>query len=348
MSNNDLKLGNRAIVDNDGNYVFAFGDTIPTGHNGYALGCVFVDTQHGDRLINNGTTSSAAWVNVLGVKDYATASARDTAYPAPDRALMVYNKAINAVQAYDVDAAFWRTLGGRVCWDLGADIWLNAAHGVNVAAETDVAAWVDQSGNAYELTETTDANKPHFAPSGVERPYLAFDGTDDNLSIAKASFANDLSALTVIVRGSYPSNADGYVIGRYDGPGSDRSWGIKVKEDHWTISISDDGTLNPDHSYIYEGNDVRGTGIVTLAITFGTDGLRLYEDGAEITPTTVKDSDFTTMNDSAVELAIGNVASGGHVECDLYQVAVFNSALTPNQIKAVYTEWAYHALWSGL
>ena len=93
----------------------------------------------------------------------------------------------------------------------------------------------DQSGNDYDLTQTTAANQPLVVSGGalVEQgssPVSYFDGIDDNLSIPAASFVTPTTALqcSVVVRNDQASIGAGLqetVVGQYD-LSNNRSWAM--------------------------------------------------------------------------------------------------------------------------
>lgn len=69
--------------------------------------------------------------------------------------------------------------------------WLGGASGY-------VKTWYDQSGNGYNLSQTTTANQPLYVASGQNsKPIIRFDGANDRLFNASVSLAQPISALVV-------------------------------------------------------------------------------------------------------------------------------------------------------
>ena len=77
----------------------------------------------------------------------------------------------------------------------GLKIWLKADAGFSATTNaTTVATWSDQSGNSYNVTQTTGANRPTYYSTDPTKlvnfnPTLSFDGTDDGLVNSTRIFA---------------------------------------------------------------------------------------------------------------------------------------------------------------
>lgn len=84
--------------------------------------------------------------------------------------------------------------GGGVGFVLDASILSalsqdNAGATPVTAAGQSVGRVMDQSGGARHATQATAANKPTYRVSASGRPYLEFDGSNDGLDVASATYA---------------------------------------------------------------------------------------------------------------------------------------------------------------
>lgn len=66
-------------------------------------------------------------------------------------------------------------------------LWLDATR-INQADNTAVATWDDLSGNNYNATQATSANRPTFRTNQINgKPAVIFDGTNDTLSVPSST-----------------------------------------------------------------------------------------------------------------------------------------------------------------
>lgn len=96
----------------------------------------------------------------------------------------------------------------------GLQLWLKADAGVTTNASGLVSSWADQTANGYNVSQSTDGNKPTYIANQINaRPVLRFDGTDDYLNNTVANVLTGGQARTVFIVADANGNSGAYGLG---------------------------------------------------------------------------------------------------------------------------------------
>lgn len=158
----------------------------------------------------------------------------------------------------------------------------------------------------------------------------------------------DFSGLTPMTAMIY-TNANGseaynkMFFGHSNGTGEQRSWRLMSYpgfDDSFGVFINESGTATPRKDW-YKTGELDGSWH-QLAITFSDNDLKMYVDGALITPTTkVSDTEVNFLHDSTASLEIGsqNEGTGSYFNGSVSQAAIWSSVLTAAELLEIHNSW---------
>lgn len=140
-------------------------------------------------------------------------------------------------------------------------LWLDASQ-LNLSNDTAVSSWTDNSGNGYNATQGTLANRPTFKTNILNgRPSLLFDGTD-SLSIPSSTsnfkflHSTDSSLFIVLQPGVVSDPAVNYIL---------ISTGASTANIGYSLRFADSPASNNGiNSFIYFGSS--GNTVVSNAV----------------------------------------------------------------------------------
>lgn len=197
----------------------------------------------------------------------------------------------------------------------------------------DSTSWLDSVGSKHLTATGTVSN-----PAGVIGNCLS-KATGANYLSGDGSYTGAQSALTVAGWAKATLGAAGQqftIAAEYDTGSSDRAWvlGITSNEGLRALVTDDGASIKKDYR---EGSYTDGTWR-HFAFTFDSGALKLYVNGAEVSPTKSVDSAMTTIRESTTDFAIGAISGGGawNNAGEADEVGVWSRALTASEIADLY------------
>lgn len=211
----------------------------------------------------------------------------------------------------------------------------------------------DSSGNGHDLIIKPDIGAswdgPPIAPGSTSSFFsngstrYAITGTNAQLGVSTA-----MTAIAWVNRAVYQD--DKYIISIWDYTNGKRAWSIRTQDTgnnnvySWAANVTSTGASSPAKNYAYAKTGAPGAwdgNNHMLAITFDSGALKLYEDGVEVTPTTIfADDSFTSILNYPGPVIVGAAgnATGQGGFCNMYQngLRYHNVALTPAEILSIY------------
>lgn len=159
-----------------------------------------------------------------------------------------------------------------------------------------VTTWYDQSGNAYNTTQSTAANQPQIVSSGAMittngKNSIKFDGSNDFLATTGTPFSATSNTLIAVSKqdttGSYRRlfNIGNYVAGRYLGSANGTDDMLAVFNDGANFNCFGGVAISQNVSIMYNA---------------GTNGV-LRNNGSQVNTTTANNNSYGNQN-----LFIGN------------------------------------------
>ena len=177
--------------------------------------------------------------------------------------------------------------------------------------------------NSYD--KYSDSNKVHGAT--LSEGYVSFDGVDDYIDLGLENYDFGKTISYAVRFKAKTTNTTDAIIGNWEGAGGG-------------IYISKDGILafnlysqNDGYKYLYDDESLDVNKIYTVVCVADGQNLKMYINGKF-----KKSIAFTgNIKSSKVPIALGiNVNDGGFVEAgnvDIYQTAIFDRALTSDEIE---------------
>lgn len=204
----------------------------------------------------------------------------------------------------------------------GLQLWLDA-YSITEAAGAVVTTWDDKSVYDRDVTEAT--NKPTRQTDGTGRPYLDFDGTNDLLASVWDQFGDPTTLIIVGKIDTYDATVRGFV--QVGGTG-----GVRIAFDNANLKgIS--------------GADVANTSLPALDTPFvavatkAASGDVTIQKGLAAAVTTVS---VQAVTDGTV--TIGDTAADSPADCQLYEVIVYDTVLSAENIarnvRSLQKKWA--------
>jgi len=210
-----------------------------------------------------------------------------------------------------------------------------------------VGCWLMNEGTGgklYDLSANgnhgTFVGDTHWA-AGKYGSCLSFDGDGDyvEMSSSGADWTEDFSQLTVsawvknneielshgyayVCKGEHSGEASSWTLGK----GTGESWYFGVKESP-ANQVAVDSPLNYQEDLLWHH----------IVGVWNGSNLYIYSDGVSVG--TTEPSFTATLRDTAYNVAIGASASGSYgVDGYIDNVMIFNRALSPEEIKALYAD----------
>jgi PKD repeat protein len=186
---------------------------------------------------------------------------------------------------------FWRVKSNNACLQGGfslpssfniiniqndAKLWVNAGNGVIQTSGT-VSQWNDQSGNGFNLTQTSLAAQPTLINSVStlnNQPVLQFDGTTDFMSVDYGQTFQSPNTYFVIHSNSRTNTtASGIFDGLVDGARNTFFWGVQSGIGRMLAQTTTSIRYNKNQPYDYSVNMVSFSG--TNALIFENSSLKV-------------------------------------------------------------------------
>jgi len=156
-----------------------------------------------DDLYGNSTSPGSTFSVTCHIAVTRT-TAGDTATNAPSRwASQGFTVTVERVIGFSPDS-----ISGLIGW--------YSAYDLTTAVAGQVSSWEDRSRYGFDLAQGTSGQQPKRYNNGDGRPYLLFDGTDDNMLTAAGALGGDLfgtasTAIVVAQIDSYDATTRGIV-----------------------------------------------------------------------------------------------------------------------------------------
>ena len=199
-----------------------------------------------------------------------------------------------------------------------------------------VASWPDRSGNGYNATQTSAANKPTYRASGQNsKPYLEWDGSNDVLDIASGGGISD--DFTLVVAGKRDSTSSIYIPISTD----DSTY-------QYYFNYHSNDVLYPFGAYATSSkfsNDLTSFDFAWL-MRDTSNVAKMYErDGG----TQVDSRTWSTVSTLDYNKLGARKAGGFYTDGDIYEIIIFNSQLSTTDLNVVldYLDNKYHATSGG-
>lgn len=163
---------------------------------------------------------------------------------------------------------------------MGATIAFDSRY-INESDNTQIQTWSDRSGNARDLSQSTQANRPTFRTAvqggaGVMR----FDGSNDNMSTPSYAVGSTTSGLLV-----YQSSTSGRMILERSDNFNNNSWTYVVFVEsstqlQWSLRI-------PINGYAAANFTTRSTNFNITQFNYGgsSESFTLFQNGSQLTRT---------------------------------------------------------------
>jgi len=173
----------------------------------------------------------------------------------------------------------------------------------------------DQSGNDYDLTQTTAANQPLVVSGGVlveqsSSPVSDFDGIDDCMRIPAADFITPTTALQVaaVVRNNNAgiTTADpDLIISQWDYGTIQRSWLLGINADEKITVHFGDPANGTTESVIESDAAVTINELQVLAFEYDAGTVTIYRNGAAVASTTTFGASPVSLFNSNADVTLG-------------------------------------------
>jgi len=228
-----------------------------------------------------------------------------------------------------------------------ADLGVLDSLGGTIANNEGVGTWADQSGNGYNITQTTDTDRPVYKATGGagSKPALQFDGSDDYMTSTAHFWGSD--DITIFVVGKWASatrNVSEAVIGKGTGSGDKRNWqfyGGNTAESYFIrLNAFKDGAATNVTNYTTDTEDKSATNKLYAATSNGAGTYTLYVDGSVVATTRSVGGtgDDTIFNDNTAGSRIGiNLGGTLFSQMTISEIIVYSRAITTAQRVAIET-----------
>jgi hypothetical protein len=194
-----------------------------------------------------------------------------------------------------------------------------------------VRTWYDQSGNARNATQTTNANQPRIVNSGVldvenAKPSLLFDGTNHSFSIAnfQTSTYVDVSFFSLIrTSDNTPLRT---IFSKYVTSGNQRSFLFSIRGDRWSINFSSNGLISIGRVDSTD-NPPSGQNIFSSILKMNTSGVvnkvNFFRNTNVTAKTVVDNNNHNSLFNPNVPFEIGSFNGGSNYFLGFMQEIIF-------------------------
>ena len=250
----------------------------------------------------------------------------------------------------DFPVAYWVEESGALLNPVtsGLQLWLKA-DALSHALGTAITSWADSSGNGRLASQADSSKQPVYRTEGVNgQPYVRFDGSNDVMEVPFEAFFNseeftvftvakhsatggDLPIFSSIEGTTGGGNAAGYAL-LYDASNNDAQavWREGSTDDNVT---SASGTIKNTDAFIltYTMDDTNADAQSDVA--------KLFINGDEKVSQT---SGVDYVPSTSANFKIGEM-SGDFFKGDIYEILIYNTALTNAQRESVegYLSYKY-------
>ena len=207
----------------------------------------------------------------------------------------------------------------------GLQLWLDADDSETITLNgSTVSQWDDKSGNNYHVSQATASNQPTFTASALNsKSVVRFDGVNDGLINTGDTPVGGSTNRTVFIVFNFNGTTIDYalVLG-YNGALNGKAFGISEE-----IAVR-----------VNNGNRVWTTAvdsthaIVTIVLDgTSTTDLSAWKNGSSLTAS----STATQTIDTQSGVGIGRSPAGNHLNGDVAEIIVYNSALSTSDRESV-------------
>ncbi|MBM4253141.1 MAG: LamG domain-containing protein [Deltaproteobacteria bacterium] len=212
-------------------------------------------------------------------------------------------------------------------------LWLKAETLTGTADGTAIWTWKDQSGNGFDLSQSTAANRPTFKMGQINgRPAVRFNGSTNYMQVAFTGSITSKTMFVVAKLGTLTPSGAAYggaavTVQSADGYTFDAIVYNEYTVKRW-MNGSDGFTRTPSMVSPTDETSI-GPHIVTIRST--TSDYALYRNGQLLQSTTTYSPPTITngtFNLSARHIINGTPVSNGYFNGDIAEVIVYDRALT--------------------
>ena len=212
-------------------------------------------------------------------------------------------------------------------------LWLDG--GSLSATNTEpVAEWYDLSGRGNHARQPLELMQPHFY-GDKNGPHLHFDGAGDYMRVLNESQFDFQSNITVFVVGQHTSaGAWNPFIAKNGEPSG---WQFREFGNSDGLSLTLRGLTGAGtHTDGPPGaGDIRTVGVFAGRYSGATRTTRLWHNGSPDGTMVYAGGVISTNDDDVVLAARSNGGIGGHAQCELYEVIVYENALADKELNSV-------------
>lgn len=188
----------------------------------------------------------------------------------------------------------------------GVTVWYKADQGVTLNGST-VSAWLDQSGNGYDVIQATATNQPTYSANYLNgKPVLTFDGSNDYLRMATGSVTITDATYFIVYKRNVDNNQG---VLSYTAAGTYLAW-------QYVDQFGCGGNYYPGSPMVNQTWYVRaGQGLNS------TGKSKLYSNGVFLNQPTTSDFGWSPFNQVGV-------LGGSYTNGWLAEVLIYNRCLT--------------------
>lgn len=222
----------------------------------------------------------------------------------------------------------------------GLKLWLAAGGITGLADGATVATWPDRSGNGFNATQATEANKPLYKVNIINgRPVVRFDGTNDTMALTGGALD--------IVRNV--SGATIFAVVKSTGAAQNGRVVFFANNVAATSRLSLHQSVAPNWEAIYRRLDADAADTLTdgaantsphvlsLVRDYAAATATLYVDGGSGTTDATANTAGSTSDTASANAQIGasSAAGGNPFPGDIAEVIIYNRALTTAERKSI-------------
>lgn len=303
------------MIAGDGILFDVKGDDLGWYYDGGTTDTVYLITTDGDSVTLTRKGDYFMWeIGANDLRTPATAPSADASFTAQ----IVVDRVLAGVRTRLTSKSFTLTVKRQLGFVPGSISGLVAhfdAYDLSAIAEAAVVpTWDDGSQNDNDLTEAT--NRPTKQLTGVGRPYVAFDGTNDVMASELSNVGLASTVFVVAKLGAYDATVRGIV----QAGGTN---GARIAFDNANLKgIS--------------GSDIANTTLPSLDTWFVAVATKTASGAITIQKGTGSPvSQASTAAVTAGTITVGDTAADAVADVDIAEILVYDSVLTSTQIERV-------------